>query len=92
MTEESQDKTALTIQLRELQDLLLLPAWAQLVGEIQAQANALQDQVVFAPVTCEGDVYVAERKKGQLIGLLQLTATAQTRLENLQHSLAHLED
>ncbi len=88
MTEETRDTVELTVQHRELQDLLSLPAWVQLCEEIQEQADTLQRRIIFEPVTDAGALYGIERMKGQLLGLLSLSATAQTRLESLEHSLA----
>ena len=89
--EAPQGVSSLTVQKRELQDLLSSRAWAQLVGVVQEQADALQRKVVFGPITCTGDIYEMERAKGQLLGLVSLTNTAQTMLEDLEHSLKLLE-
>ncbi len=83
----AEDPRELSVRYREFKVLLSSRAWAQLVGTLQEQADALQRQIVYGTVTCEGDVYAAERAKGQLIGLLSASAAAQTILEDLEYSL-----
>lgn len=83
----AEDSRELSVRYREFKALLSSRAWAQLVGTLQEQADALQRQIVYGTITCEGDIYAAERTKGQLIGLLSASAAAQTLLEDLEYSL-----
>lgn len=68
---------------RAWEDLFANPAWLSLVEAIQAQTDALQQDVLFGPVTSAGDSYLMERKKGQLEGRLSITATATAMFEGV---------
>lgn len=68
---------------RAWEALLVNPAWVSLVEAIQAQTDALQQDVLFGPVTNAGDSYLMERKKGQLEGRLSITATATAMFEGV---------
>lgn len=56
-------------------------AWIQLVEALQSQTDTLQQELLYGDVTCEGDVYKMERRKGMLEGRLSLTATATAMYE-----------
>lgn len=85
--EPKQDLTNLTIQYREFEALLSSRAWAQLVGALQSQADGLQQQIIFSTVESTSDIYRLERLKGQLMGILALSATAQSMKEDMELQL-----
>lgn len=68
---------------RDWEELISNPAWAQLVKAVQDQVDGLQQEVLFAPITEENNLYMVERKKGMLEGRLSLQATAQALMENV---------
>ena len=72
---------------RAWEELQKNPAWVSLVEAIQAQTDALQQDVLFGPVTSAGDSYLMERKKGQLEGRLSITATATAMFEGVCQDL-----
>ena len=53
------------------------PAWVSLCQALQAQADSLQQEIVFAPVTSVEDTYHLERQKGMLQGKLSVSVTAE---------------
>lgn len=81
--EDTQELGNLSARKREWEELLENPAWGQLVGVLQQQADALQQTVLFAPLADQMDLYKRERLLGKLEGLLSVTAT----VESLQQEL-----
>lgn len=61
---------------RDWEDLFSNRAWLQLMRAVQAQADTLQQAILFEPVENEASLYMLERKKGKLEGRLSLAATA----------------
>lgn len=74
-------------QKKEMERLLDSPAWGMIVATVQEQVDALQQDILFGPVTGQDDFIVLERKKGLLAGMLSLQNTAQTLLEGLEYEL-----
>lgn len=68
---------------RDWEELISNPAWAQLVKAVQDQVDGLQQQVLFAPITDENNLYMVERQKGMLEGRLSLQRTAQALMESV---------
>ena len=87
MTEELKDPVNIKERIKEFQSLLNAPAWVMISTMIQAQVDNLQNEILFAPVESEGDVYKLERKKGMLEGRLSLAATTMAMLEELEYDL-----
>jgi hypothetical protein len=83
MADEYEDSANISDQKKELQRLLDSPAWGHIIGVIQQQTDSLQNEILFAPITSEADLYMLERKKGMLEGRLSLSITVETMLENL---------
>ena len=81
--DEYEDAGNLASAKRSWEDLFANSAWVSLVEAIQAQTDALQQDVLFGPVTSAGDSYLMERKKGQLEGRLSITATATAMFEGV---------
>lgn len=81
--EDMQDPANLQEAKKAWESLFENPAWVSLCEAIQAQADALQHDILFAPVTEQNTAYMQERKKGQLEGRLSLTATAEAIYQDL---------
>lgn len=83
------DKTGLSPieKKRAIERLLEEPAWRMIVSVVQEQTDAIQNEVLFAPVASVEDVYRLERKKGALEGRLSLTATVGALLENCEYEI-----
>lgn len=84
MSDTSQELGNLSVRKRDWEELLKNPAWEQLVGVLQEQADALQQQILFKPLTDQMGLYERERLLGKLEGLLSVTAT----VESLQQELS----
>ena len=59
------------------------PAWVSLCQALQAQANALQEQIIFSPVLSIEDTYRAEGLKGELRGKLSVSDTAEAMYQEV---------
>jgi hypothetical protein len=81
--EQMQEVGNLAQAKRDWEELISNPAWLSLIQAIQAQADTLQNEILFGPVESTGDLYMAERKKGMLEGRLSITATAAAMLESI---------
>lgn len=68
---------------RAWEELQTNPAWVSLVEALQAQTDTLQQAILFGPVTSAEELYLIERKKGQLEGRLSITATATAMFEGV---------
>lgn len=53
------------------------PAWVSLCQALQDQADALQKEIIFSPVNGSEAAYGMERLKGQLVGKLSVSDTAE---------------
>jgi hypothetical protein len=83
--EEPREPGNIFEQKKAYEDLQSSPAFRKLVGEVQTQVDGLQNEILFAPITCEADMFLMERKKGMLEGRLSIQATLSTLLENLDY-------
>lgn len=96
MAEELREPSNIGELKKDFERLLESPAWRMLGEALQAQADGLQQEILFGPVDNEGDLWRMERKKGQLEGRLALQATVQAMLEDLeldyQRALAEKEN
>ena len=84
MSDNVQELGNLSVRKRDWEELLNNPAWEQLVDILQEQANALQQSILFKPLTDQMGLYERERLLGKLEGLLSVTAT----VESLQQELS----
>lgn len=57
------------------------PMWVSLCRALQAQADSLQEQIIFTPVRSVEDTYMLEGKKGELRGKISCSATAEAMYE-----------
>jgi hypothetical protein len=57
------------------------PAWVSLCQALQAQADSLQEQIIFTPVRSVEDTYMLEGKKGELRGKISCSSTAEAMYE-----------
>lgn len=71
-------------QKKGYEDLQSSPAFIKLIGEIQAQVDGLQQEILFGPVRTQEDLFFRERQKGMLEGRLSITNTLTTLVETLQ--------
>ena len=60
------------------------PAWLKLVIVLQSQADSLQTEVVFRPLSSMDGILQQEFQKGKLCGLLQVSNTVEGILNDLQ--------
>lgn len=81
--ENSQELGNLSVRKRDWEELLENPAWGQLVGVLQEQADALQQSILFKPLTDQMGLYERERLLGKLEGLLSVTATVESMQQEL---------
>ena len=91
MTEEIKGVPQLRERQRDWERLLSNPAWGQLIETLQAQADALQKEVLYRPLTCDADVYQRERQAGRLIGLLSVTDTVMTLQSEIEVEIDRLK-
>lgn len=84
MLEDPKDPLNIQEKKKEFERLLESPAWRIMTVAIQAQVDALQQEILFAPVESEGQLYALERKKGMLEGRLSLVNTALAMVEELE--------
>lgn len=82
-TDEYQDVSNLSSLKKDWEELQTNPAWVSLVEALQAQTDTLQQAILFGPVTSAEELYLIERKKGQLEGRLSITATATAMFEGV---------
>ena len=92
MTEEFKDPLNILEQKKALQRLLDDPAWRILSMEVQQQVDRMQQEILFAPVTSEADLYRLERLKGSLEGRLSLAALIETKIEQLEYDCARAQE
>lgn len=85
--EDMQEPGNLAQAKRLWEDLFENSAWLSLVEALQAQTDSLQRDILFGEVRTAEDLYLIERKKGQLEGRLSVTATATAMFETLQTDL-----
>lgn len=84
MTDEFKDPSNIGELKKDMERLLESRAWRMVCEALQAQADNLQQEILFSPVDGEADLWKMERKKGQLEGRLALAATAQAMMEGLE--------
>lgn len=84
MTDKYQEPSNIFELKKEFENLLESRAWRMVCEALQSQADTLQQEILFAPVDGEADLWKMERKKGQLEGRLALAATAQAMKEDLE--------
>ena len=84
MTDEFKDPSNIGELKKDMERLLESRAWRMVCEALQAQADNLQQEILFSPVGGEADLWKMERKKGQLEGRLALAATAQAMMEGLE--------
>lgn len=83
MMDSIQELGNLSSRKRDWEELLENPAWGQLVGVLQEQADALQQSILFKPLTDQMGLYERERLLGKLEGLLSVTATVESMQQEL---------
>lgn len=83
--EEMREPGNIFEQKKAYEDLQSSPAFRKLIGEVQTQVDRLQNEILFGPITCEADLFLMERRRGQLEGRLSIQATLNTLLENLEY-------
>ena len=83
MMDSIQELGNLSVRKRDWEELLENPAWGQLVGVLQEQADALQQSILFKPLTDQMGLYERERLLGKLEGLLSVTATVESMQQEL---------
>ena len=86
----NEDDLSLSEQKISWEVLLKSDAWVSLVEALQAQTDALQNEILFGPVESTGDAFRIERKKGQLEGRLSITATATAMMEEVETDLRRI--
>ena len=84
MTDEFTDPSNIGELKKDMERLLESRAWGMVCEALQAQADNLQQEILFSPVDSEADLWKMERKKGQLEGRLSLAATVQAMMEGLE--------
>lgn len=84
MTDEYREPSNIFEMKKDFENLLESRAWRMVCEALQAQADTLQQEILFSPVAGEGDLWLMERKKGQLEGRLALAATAKAMLDDLE--------
>lgn len=86
----NEEDLSLSEQKKLWEGLLQNSMWVSLVEALQAQADALQNEILFGPVESTGDAFRMERKKGQLEGRLSITVTATAMLEEVETDLRRI--
>lgn len=66
------------------------PAWVSLCQALQAQADALQQDIIFSPVKSVEDTYRLEGVKGELRGKLSASSTAEAMFAETLVEIAEL--
>lgn len=89
--DEYKDAANIREQKKDIERLLESRAWGMIVTAVQAQADALQQEILFGDVHSEADLYRLERKRGQLEGRLALTATVEAMLQSVEVDLMMAE-
>ena len=90
--ENPKDIGSLKVLSRDWENLLANPAWAILVDTLQAQADQLQQAILFAPVGSDADMWERERKIGKLQGLLSVTETVESMQQELSLDLLNAKE
>ena len=68
------------------------PAWAKLISTLQEQADDLQRNIIYHPLTCLDEIYLQEFRKGQQEGLLSITTTAETMISELDFEISRIKE
>jgi hypothetical protein len=68
------------------------PEWLKLVTTLQGQADDLQRNIIYHPLTSLDEIYLQEFRKGQLEGRLSVTVTAETILSDLDFEISRLKE
>lgn len=84
MIDNPQDPLNIQERKKDFERLLESPAWRIINTAVQAQVDTLQQEILFAPIESEAQLYMLERKKGMLEGRLSLVTTAMAMLEELE--------
>jgi len=72
--------------------LTLSPSWMKLVTTLQSQADDLQRNIIYQPLTSLDAVYLQEFRKGQLEGRLSITVTAETIISDLDFEISRVKE
>ena len=78
---ENYDELTPSEQKKWWESLQRNPAWVSLCQALQAQADSLQEQIIFTPVRSVEDSYVQEGMKGELRGKISCSTTAAAMYE-----------
>lgn len=90
-TSDPMDRRRELIEEKKMwEGLLDLPQWQKLIGVLQEQADMLQAQVVFTPLTGADAAFAQEYLKGKLAGLLQVSKTVEGLMAEIQLEIDEL--
>lgn len=92
MLDDPKEPLNIQEQKKEFERLLASPVWRMINAAVQAQVDALQQEILFSPVEREADLYMLERKKGMLEGRLSLANTAMAMMEELEVDLHRAQE
>lgn len=70
-------------QKKYWEGLHMNPAWVSLCQAVQAQADSLQEEIIFSPVRSVEDTYRLEGVKGELRGKLSVSQTAEAMYQEV---------
>jgi hypothetical protein len=85
--EDYQDPSNMLEAKKAWENLFENPAWVSLMKALQGQADAMQNAILFGPVSDPSDLYRLEREKGMLEGRLSIGMTAQAMYEEITADL-----
>lgn len=87
MSDQADVTDSLRGELRQLEELVKLPAMIKIFAELQAEIDTMQNSIVMSPVRDAGDVYVQEYRKGQIEGRLAIATSIENRIETLRYEI-----
>lgn len=90
---DPQSKLATILEEKKAWEALTSSApWRKLIRVLQEQADDLQHNIIYVPLTKQDDVFLQEFRKGQLEGRLSITTTAETILSELEFDLNRIKE
>lgn len=90
MSDDTSRLSDLHFERKQWEKLIESPEWGKLVGILQQQADALQQEILFNPLAGHDAVFAQEFRKGQLEGRLSISNTVETVLGEIQAEIETL--